>query len=365
MALPLKTTADDVRAIVKYLKTKPTGATVSEAKAVSSRIVDPRKLTAYVTWGVISRDDSKLKLADRGWALARDPDNELGPFGEIISLMKPYRSVIEWAHHQNMSVVDTNDVASHWHEHHKDEVGEANENTLRDNSVCFFNVAEAAGLGTMTIGRGGKPTRLSLNAERVTSFVEAGPATPPWGDTPDADAGAAEVEAAAAEETKTQEASPAEPDGEGGGKAPAPAEPLRVFISHGSNQDIVEQIGVMLGLADIEPEIAVEEETAAIPVPEKVLTAMRRCDAGIIAVTVDESRKDEDGNFTLNENVLIEIGAAFVLYDRRVVLVWDKRLEIPSNLQGLYRCEFEGDELSWSAGMKLMKAIQGFKRAPE
>jgi predicted nucleotide-binding protein len=127
----------------------------------------------------------------------------------------------------------------------------------------------------------------------------------------------------------------------------------------------VEQIGVMLGLADIEPEIAVEEETAAIPVPEKVLTAMRRCDAGIIAVTVDESRKDEDGNFTLNENVLIEIGAAFVLYDRRVVLVWDKRLEIPSNLQGLYRCEFEGDELSWSAGMKLMKAIQGFKRAPE
>jgi predicted nucleotide-binding protein len=67
-------------------------------------------------------------------------------------------------------------------------------------------------------------------------------------------------------------------------------------------------------------------------------------------------------NYVLNENVLIEIGAAFVLYERRVVLVWDKRLPVPSNLQGLYRCEFEGDEMSWSAGMKLMKAIQGFKR---
>jgi len=50
-----------------------------------------------------------------------------------------------------------------------------------------------------------------------------------------------------------------------------------------------------------------------------------------------------------------------VLYDRRVVLVWDKRLPVPSNLQGLYRCEFEGDEFTWSAGMKLMKAIKEFK----
>jgi predicted nucleotide-binding protein len=82
-------------------------------------------------------------------------------------------------------------------------------------------------------------------------------------------------------------------------------------------------------------------------------------------VTVDESRKDEDGKYTLNENVLIEIGAAFVLYDRRVVLLWDKRIAVPSNMQGLYRSEFEGDELSWSAGMKLMKAIQGFKASPE
>jgi hypothetical protein len=59
---------------------------------------------------------------------------------------------------------------------------------------------------------------------------------------------------------------------------------------------------------------------------------------------------------------LIEIGAAFVLYDRRVVLLWDKRVPVPSNLQGLYRCDYEGNELSWTEGMKLMKAIQGFKR---
>jgi hypothetical protein len=60
--------------------------------------------------------------------------------------------------------------------------------------------------------------------------------------------------------------------------------------------------------------------------------------------------------------VLIKIGAAFVLYDRRVILLWDKRLEVPSNLQGLYRCEFEGDKLEWADGMKLMKGIGSFKQ---
>jgi Predicted nucleotide-binding protein containing TIR-like domain len=67
-------------------------------------------------------------------------------------------------------------------------------------------------------------------------------------------------------------------------------------------------------------------------VPEKIFSAMRRCTTGIIVVSIDETRKDKDGEYTINENMLIEIGAAFVLYDKRVVLLWDKRLSVPSNL---------------------------------
>jgi hypothetical protein len=331
MALPLKTTADDVRAIAKYLKTKPTGATVSEAKAVAKRIVDPRKLTAYVTWGLITRDDSRLKLADRGWLLARHPERDKEVFREIVGLMKPYKSVVEWVHHQDMPSLDTNDVASHWHEHHVDAVGTANENTLRDNAVCFFNVAEAAGLGTMTIGRGGKATRLDVNREQVTHFIEAGPATPPWDDSPDADDAESEVEAAEEAEVEPVEETP---PGNVDRTAPKPGEALRVFISHGSNHDIVEQIEDMLAVTGIQAEIAIAEETTAIPVPEKVLNAMRRCQAGVVAVTVDEQRKDENGGYKLNDNLLIEIGAAFVLYDRRVVLVWDNAWRFPRTCKG-------------------------------
>jgi predicted nucleotide-binding protein len=127
---------------------------------------------------------------------------------------------------------------------------------------------------------------------------------------------------------------------------------------------LVDQVQTMLGLGGFESEVAEDEETTAIPVPEKVFTAMRRCHAGIIVVSADESGGGAGGKYTINENVLIEIGAAFVLYDRKVVLVWDKRLPVPSNVQGLYRCEYEGDEFTWSAGMKLMKAIRGFRQEP-
>src|SRR4051812_49417353 len=112
MALPVKTTADDVRAVVKYLKTKPTGATVSEAKAVAKRTVDGRKLAAYVTWGLITREESRLKLTDRGWRLARHPEHEQEVFREIVDVMRPYRSVIEWAYHQEMATLNSNDVAA-------------------------------------------------------------------------------------------------------------------------------------------------------------------------------------------------------------------------------------------------------------
>jgi hypothetical protein len=135
---------------------------------------------------------------------------------------------------------------------------------------------------------------------------------------------------------------------------------FRVFISHSKNMAVVGQVKEILALYDIDYEIAIEEETAAIPVPEKIIAAMRRCQAAVMVVTADEQSK-VDGDFAINTNVLIEIGSAFVLYDKKVVLLWDRRLRVPSNIQGLYRCEFEGNELSFAVGTKLAKALKSFK----
>jgi predicted nucleotide-binding protein len=136
----------------------------------------------------------------------------------------------------------------------------------------------------------------------------------------------------------------------------------RVFVSHSKNPAILEQIKTILDFGQFVPVVAEEEETTAIPVPEKILVAMRSCGSGVISVSADEAERRDGGSYGINQNVLIEIGVAFALYDRRVVLVVDKRVDLPSNLQGLYRSEYEGDELGWTEGMKLQKALANFRQ---
>ena len=134
-----------------------------------------------------------------------------------------------------------------------------------------------------------------------------------------------------------------------------------IFVGHSRATKILEQVKQLLELADLRAEVAVEQETAAIPVPDKVFDAMSRSDATIICVTADAGQAGDEG-YEVNANVLIEIGAAYVRHNKRLVLLWDRRVKVPSNLQGLYRCEFEGDELSWEAGTKLQKALINIKK---
>ncbi len=364
MSLPIKTTVEDVRTVVAYFRTKPAGATVSEAKGViGATPLDGRKLRAYTTWDLLAVDGEQYKLTDRGRRFSRSAEDETAVLEEVISGIGAYRSAIEWAHHQRFDKVTVDELAANWHDHHHAALGSDNETTIKAAVVCFFSLAAGAGLGRYIIGRGGQSTRLEVDRGAIQRLVEAGPSSPPWSDAserPDVEDG--EV----ADETldSATVASPVVPEAESAedvSPAGKQAGPLRVFISHGKNMEIVDQVKTTLEIAGIQAEVAVEEESTAIPVPDKVFGAMRSCTAGIICVNAEAGVVDE--TFTLNQNVLIEIGAAFVLYDKRVVLLWDKRVPVPSNLQGLYRCEYEGDELSWSTGMKLMKAIQGFRTA--
>ena len=134
-----------------------------------------------------------------------------------------------------------------------------------------------------------------------------------------------------------------------------------VFVGHSKGTKVLEQVKQLLELGDLKAEVAVDQETSAIPVPDKVFDAMSRSDAAIICVTADSGQEGDDG-YQVNPNVLIEIGAAYVRHDKRLVLLWDRRVEVPSNLQGLYRCEFQGDELSWEAGTRLQKALIAIKK---
>lgn len=146
---------------------------------------------------------------------------------------------------------------------------------------------------------------------------------------------------------------------------PPPFDPKtnRVFISHGKQRAVVTQIKELLTFGSFEPVVSVERESTAIPVPEKVFEDMRSCGAGVIHVGGEGKYLDRDGNeqSKINDNVLIEIGAAMALYGKKVVILVEKGVTLPSNLQGLYRCDFEGDRLDYEATMKLLKTFSQFR----
>jgi Predicted nucleotide-binding protein containing TIR-like domain len=58
----------------------------------------------------------------------------------------------------------------------------------------------------------------------------------------------------------------------------------RVFITHGKNHKILEQIKEIVRYGKHEPLVSVERETVSKPVPDKVLEDMRSCQAAVIHV---------------------------------------------------------------------------------
>ncbi len=143
----------------------------------------------------------------------------------------------------------------------------------------------------------------------------------------------------------------------------SPSANRRVFVTHGKNRRIVDQIKKLLTFGDFEPVVAVENHTFAKPVPEKVLDEMRSCSAGIVHVGSEQRLLDSEGNEQqmLNPNVLVEIGAAMALYGRKFILLVEKGVALPSNLQGLYEVRFEGSALDHESTMSLLEAFNSFK----
>ncbi len=140
----------------------------------------------------------------------------------------------------------------------------------------------------------------------------------------------------------------------------------RVFISHGKNREIVAQLKEVLTFGGFEPVVSIETETAAKPVPDKVLDDMRSCSAGIVHVGHERTLLDREGaeHKVLNPNILIEIGAALALYRGRLILLVEEGTDLPSNLQGLYQARFAGGKLDYDATMKLLRTFNEFRQKP-
>lgn len=136
----------------------------------------------------------------------------------------------------------------------------------------------------------------------------------------------------------------------------------KVFITHGKNKEVVEQLKKILNYGKFEPIVSAQRESFSMPVPDKVMNDMRSCSAAIVHVGVEKVLMDEKGDQypQINPNVLIEIGAAMALYPKRFVLLVEKGVGLPSNLQGLYEVRYEGEQLEFDATMKLLEVFSSF-----
>jgi predicted nucleotide-binding protein len=144
-----------------------------------------------------------------------------------------------------------------------------------------------------------------------------------------------------------------------------PAAPAnnRVFITHGKNMAIVTQLKELLSYGGMTPVVVVDHETVSKPLPDKVMDDMRSCVAAIIHVgkEIKVTDKEDKEHVFINQNVLIEIGAAMALYGRKFILLVERGSNLPSNLSGLYECRYEGEKLDYDATIKLLKAFNDFR----
>lgn len=174
MPLPIMTSKEDIDKLVDNLRRKPTGVTIDEARAtMDPKLLDGRKLNAYRTWGIIVENGTKLELTSRGRAYSQSTEEEkVKIFAEIIRSHEVYKLTVEWMSNLRSDQLAASDVAAHWYEHFRQDVGTDSGQTIIYQVACFMNVAAAAGLGDYKIGRKGLQTRLELNRSAVRAFVD-------------------------------------------------------------------------------------------------------------------------------------------------------------------------------------------------
>lgn len=139
------------------------------------------------------------------------------------------------------------------------------------------------------------------------------------------------------------------------GTTPGPAK--KVFIAHGKNRTPLDQLKKMLDQFKVKYAVAIDEPNRGRPISAKVAALMRdECSSAIFIFTADERFLQDDGAGELkeiwrpSENVVYELGAASIFYDRRIVIFKEAGVTFPSDFSDLGYIEFQSDQLAAKMG---------------
>lgn len=134
-----------------------------------------------------------------------------------------------------------------------------------------------------------------------------------------------------------------------------------IFIAHGRNKDVVEQLTRILNGFKVPFKIAEDEPNLGRPIGKKVRQIMSDCNCAIVVLTPDEEFINTKGEKVCRptENAFHELGAASFLYDDRIVILKHERVTMPSNVNEIGRISFDDSGLD-SKAMDILKELIGF-----
>jgi hypothetical protein len=340
--LPVLATPGDLREAVQYLKRKPTGVSVVEALAdARRRVFEPRKVAAYEAWGVVARRGERLLLTRRGREFARTLEPETRAYRALLDANPLYRAALAWIHRQGLDLVTYADVAAYLKEEFGALLSALDPKGAEEGVICFFHLCQAAELGTLTIGKRGQPARMRVEREGLDEYVEQ--------------RGAERVPTRAREESEESGASDED--------LSDPRSGTCLFISYGGQPaHVVAQIQTVFQLAGIRSQAfeRAPHGAAAVLVADEAAEVMRRCDAALVMLSKEDCRPDESGAAAVSQRALVEIGAASVLYARRVLLLLEAPACLPAGLASLPHVTLGEGGLTWEVGIELLKAVRGF-----
>lgn len=351
MSLPIRTTLEDILAIVNYLSPKVTGATIQEAKTVlDAKLLDGRKVTAFKYWKIITEDDQqRLTLTSIGREIEKDDTKQKTAFRKIIKSISPYNAIIERSALQHDDSVTTTECGTHWQQHFKDEIGESDK-IIKDQAVAFFHILEGAQIGKIVPGRKGNPTRISFFANALQEYIQndVKSSVSPTVDNP---IGESPIENVA--EDYSNENAPIVDSSKRSGKG--------IFIAHGKNKKPLEQLKKILDQFHIPYRVAVDEPNLGRPISGKVREIMNSCNCAILIFTADEKFSNSEGAeiWRPSENVVYELGATGFLYDNQIVILKEDNVDFPSNFRDIGYITFKHDELDAKA-MEVIQELIGF-----
>lgn len=165
-------------------------------------------------------------------------------------------------------------------------------------------------------------------------------------------------------------ADPVSADGEIERRQPTPepespddrAVPMQIFVAHGRTKKPLEQLKHILNEWQVPFVVAVDEAHAGRPISEKVADLMRSCTAGIFIFSADDEFQGPDGEavFRPSQNVIYELGAASLLYGRKIVVFKEQGVTFPTDFSDLGWISFDKNALDAKA-MDLLRELIALK----